>query len=61
MEALRLTDTELYTLKEVLEKDIAELRVEIRRTDSHDYRKILKRKEDTLKKIYDSLNKTTIM
>ena len=48
MVILKLKKEELRTLKEVLEKDIAELCVEIRHTDKSECREMLKHKEQIL-------------
>ena len=55
MEVLKLKPEELSTLKEVLEKDIAELRVEIRHTDNSECREMLRHKEEILEKIFSAL------
>ena len=55
MEVLKLKPEELSTLKEVLEKDIAELRVEIRHTDNSECHEMLRHKEETLEKIFSAL------
>ena len=55
MDTLKLNPEELATLKEVLEKDIAELRVEIRHTDGSECRELLKNKEKILEKIFSAL------
>lgn len=55
MEVLKLNQEELSTLKEVLKRDIAELRVEIRHTDNSECRKMLRHKEEILEKILSAL------
>ena len=55
MDTLKLDPEELATLKEVLEADIAELRVEIRHTDSSECREMLRRRERILEKIFSAL------
>jgi len=52
MVCLELNLEELSTLKEVLENDIADLRMEIVRTDRSEFREMLKHKEQILKKIF---------
>jgi hypothetical protein len=51
MVSLDLTWEELNTLKELLDNDIAELRMEIIHTDTSQFREMLKHKELILKKI----------
>lgn len=48
---LDLTNEELKTLQEVLENDIAGLKVEVLHTDTRQYRELLKHKEQILEKI----------
>ena len=55
MEVLKLNQEELSTLKEVLERSIAELRVEIRHTDNSECRKMLRHKEEILEKIFSAV------
>jgi len=52
---LNLTDTEVITLREVLESYLSDLRMEIADTDQMDFRENLKRKEVVLKKIIETL------
>jgi len=52
MANLELDKEELATLKEVLENDISELRMEIAGTDTFKFREMLKHKEQILKKIF---------
>ena len=55
MVSLDLTCEELNTLKELLDNDIAELRMEIIHTDTSQFRETLKNKEQILKKILNML------
>jgi len=55
MVSLDLTCEELNTLKELLDNDIAELRMEIIHTDTSQFRETLKDKEQILKKIFNML------
>lgn len=55
MAFLELKQEELSTLKDVLENDIEELRSEIVHTDKHEFREMLKHKEQILKKIFSAL------
>jgi hypothetical protein len=57
MATLELEKEELSTLKEVLENDIGELRVEIIRTERWEYKDLLKHKEQILEKILAILEK----
>ncbi len=55
MAILKLKQEELSILKEVLGKDIAELRVEIRHTDKSECRESLRHKEQILERIFSTL------
>ena len=55
MKTLKLDREELVTLKKVLETDIAQLRVEIRRTNTSEFRELLKHKEKILEKIHSAI------
>ena len=55
MEVLKLKPEELSTLKEVLERDIAELSVEIRHTDNSECLKMLRHKKEIVEKIFSAL------
>lgn len=52
---LDLTDEEQQILKEVLESDLPDLRMEIRETDNREFRAMLKNKEQVLGKILAAL------
>ena len=55
MKPLELTEQELDTLQEVLETDIAQLRLQEAHTDTRDYRALLKHKEEILNKILQAV------
>ena len=54
---LTLTETEVSTLREVLESYLSDLRMEIVDTEQVEFREQLKKKETVLKKIIEGLRK----
>jgi len=56
---LQLTAEEGQVLVEVLESYVSDVRMEIADTDSAEFKVGLRRKKDILKKILDTLRKTT--
>ena len=52
---LELTKEEKDILAMVLENDLSDLRMEIADTDSMDFRELLKKKKDVLKKVLETL------
>ena len=46
-----LTTDEQRILREVLESDLSDLRMEISETDTRDFKEMLKKREEVLKKI----------
>ena len=56
---LQLTAEEGQVLFEVLESYVSDVRMEIADTDSAEFKVGLRRKKDILKKILDTLRKTT--
>ena len=52
---LELTDEEKGLLKEMLESNLSDLRMEIRETDTRNFREMLKNKEQVIKKILAAL------
>ena len=55
MKHLEFTNEELSTFRELLEGDLKELQIQESRTDSHDFRMMLKRKEQILDKVLANL------
>jgi len=52
---VNLNEEELIVLRDVLESYLSDLRMEIADTDSFDFRKELKQKEERLKGILDKI------
>lgn len=52
---LELTKEEKETLIDILENDLSDLRMEITDTDSLDFREILKKQKEVLKKVLETL------
>jgi hypothetical protein len=52
---LELTDEQQEVLQEVLEVDLADLRMEIHETDDHDFKQGLRNKEKIMAKILAAL------
>lgn len=52
---LELTQDEQHLLKEVLESDLADLRMEIRETDDRAFKDTLKKKQEVMEKILAGL------
>lgn len=52
---LSLTNEEHQVLKEILENDLSDLRMEIRETDDRDFKEGLKHKEQVMKKLLEAL------
>ncbi len=52
---LELTKEEKELLIDVLENDLSDLRMEITDTDSLDFREILKKQKEVLKKVLETL------
>ena len=52
---IQLADEEAEVLRSVLEEYISELRMEVSNTDSMDFREVLKRKEEILKRVAGEL------
>jgi hypothetical protein len=55
---LELTDEEQHILKEILESDRSDLRMEIRETDNRTFKEMLKNKERVMEKILETLRQT---
>lgn len=53
--ALQLSDQEVVALREILERYLPELRIEVANTDDRDYRKYLKQKEAIMKDLLTRL------
>jgi hypothetical protein len=52
---LDLTDEEKSVLAEILESNLSDTRGEIRETDNHEYKAMLKLREDVIRKIMAAL------
>lgn len=52
---IELTDEEQRILREILESDLSDLRMEIRETDDRSFKEMLKNKEQVMKKILATL------
>ena len=52
---LDLTKEEKDILTEILENDLSDLRMEITDTDSSDFREMLKKQKEVLKKVLETL------
>ncbi len=57
MVQLNLSQEEAMTLKDALATYISDLRMEIVDTEEHEFRESLKKEEDTLTKILESLTR----
>lgn len=55
---IELTDEEQHVLKEILEIDLSDLRMEIRETDDRTFKEMLKNKEQVMEKILEMLRQT---
>jgi hypothetical protein len=55
MAQLEFTDEEQQVLKELLEEDLSDLRMEVSDTHNVEFRETLKRKEQVLKKVLEKL------
>ncbi len=55
---IELTDEEQHILKEILESDLSDLRMEIRETDDRTFKEMLKNKEQVMEKILEMLRQT---
>ena len=55
---IELADEEQYILKEILESDLSDLRMEIRETDDRTFKEMLKNKEQVMEKILETLRQT---
>ena len=53
---LVLNDEEQRVLSEILESELADLRVEVSETGSYEYKKMLKHREEIIKKILGILH-----
>ena len=53
---LVLNDEEQRVLSEILESELADLRVEVSETGSHDYKETLKHREEIIEKILGILH-----
>ncbi len=51
MTTFELTSEELEVLREVLHREINELGVEVFRTDTHEYKEMLKRRKELLERL----------
>ena len=56
MHDLEFTAEELSALGEVLQHQIAEMEIEVRRTDTHDYREMLKHRRQVLENVLAKLS-----
>ncbi len=52
---IELSDSEIEILADIIEQSYDELRIEIRHTDSHDYKEKLKQKERVLELLLQKL------
>ena len=55
---LELTQEEKEMLIDILENDLSDLRMEIADTDSLDFREMLKKQKEVLKKVLETLRQT---
>ena len=55
MNTVMLTDEELEYLRELLHREVPNLREEIHHTDDHDYREFLKERERFVKALVEKL------
>jgi hypothetical protein len=55
---IELTDEEQHILKEILESDLSDLRMEICETDDRTFKDMLKNKERVMEKILEMLQQT---
>jgi hypothetical protein len=55
---IELTDEEQHILKEILESDLSDLRMEICETDDRTFKDMLKNKEQMMEKILEMLRQT---
>ncbi len=55
---IELIDEEQHILKEILEGDLSDLRMEIRETDDRTFKEMLKNKEQVMEKILEMLRQT---
>lgn len=55
---IELTDEEQHILKETLESDLSDLRMEICETDDRTFKEMLKNKERIMEKILEMLQQT---
>lgn len=58
MITLSFTDEEVQMLLEMLQTGITDIRGEISATDNYDYKDMLKRREELLKKMFASLQES---
>ncbi len=55
MQRIEFTDPELDVLREVLRHEMSEIDLEIFRTDTHDFKEMLKRRRDVLDHVLTKL------
>jgi hypothetical protein len=60
MQYMELSAGEIETLRELIERRLAELEIEIDRTDTHDFKENLKRQRTMLRQVTAKLARTPV-
>lgn len=60
MQHVELTSEELEVLRELLRHSIGDMDMEVFRTDSHDYKALLKHRREVLERVVEKLSKEPV-